>query len=218
MAVAKGSKFERKMCKKFSMWWTNNKRNDVFWRTSQSGGRATERQKKGEKTAGGYGDMMATHEIAKPFENIFIIEFKKGYDKDVGALILIDSKQKEPSLLKWWKKNEKIKVESSRKFGLVIFERNRRHPCIVMTTELFGKLEQYNGQWKQTNLIEINFVSIDSKIVIVPLYPFFNWCNSKTMKLFIKDNSKSISSIKRRKHCLETKKRTKKRITRRKKK
>lgn len=214
----KGNKFERKMCKRFSLWWTSNKRDDIFWRTSQSGGRATERQKKNLKTAGGYGDMMANHETAKPFENTFLVEFKKGYDRDVGALILVDSKQKEPTLLKWWKKNEKIKTESSRKFGLVIFERNRRHPCIVMTTNLFGQLEQYNGKWKQANSIEINFVSIKSKIIIIPLYSFFNWCNSKTMKLFIQNNNiKTIKPIRESKQCSIKKGGETRKITRRKK-
>ena len=211
--MAKGSNFERKMCKRFSLWWTDNKRDDVFWRTSQSGGRATERQKKNMKTAGGYGDMMATHEIAKPFENIFIMEFKKGYDKDVGVLILVDGKQKEPTLLKWWNKNEKIKTESNRKFGLIVFQRNRRRPCIVMTTSLFDQLEQHIGQWTQTNLIEIDFVSINSKIVVIPLYSFLNWCNSKTMKLFIQDNR----LIEEGEHCLAIKESKTKKITRRKK-
>jgi len=31
MSAKKGPKFERKMCKKFSLWWTNNKRDDIFW-------------------------------------------------------------------------------------------------------------------------------------------------------------------------------------------
>jgi len=129
--------------------------------------------------------MMATHKISKPFEYTFLLEFKKGYNKDVGALLLVDSKQKEPALLRWWIKNEKIKVEAERKYGLLVFQRNRMHPCIVMTVDLFNQLEQHIGQWKQTNFITIDFVSITSKIIIVPLYPFLNWCSSKTMKLFI---------------------------------
>jgi len=102
----KGGEFERKMCKILSLWWSesDNGRNDIFWRTSQSGGRATERKKKGMKTAGSYGDMMAIHESGKPFERFILTEFKKGYDKDIGVLLLIDGRQKEPVLLKWWKR------------------------------------------------------------------------------------------------------------------
>ena len=36
----KGSEFEREMCKCLSLWWTDSKRDDVFWRSAQSGGRA----------------------------------------------------------------------------------------------------------------------------------------------------------------------------------
>ena len=181
----KGSEFERKICKILSLWWSNNERDDIFWRTSQSGGRATERKKKGMKTAGSYGDMTAIHESGKDFERTFLIEFKKGYNKDVGALMLVDGRQKEPALLKWWIKNEKIKRENNRKFGILIFERNRRHPCIMMDEVLFGSLEQYTGNWTLSNLIQINFVSIDSTLIIVPLYPFLEWCSSESMKLFI---------------------------------
>ena len=37
----KGSQFEREVCKALSLWVTNGKRGDVFWRSAMSGGRAT---------------------------------------------------------------------------------------------------------------------------------------------------------------------------------
>lgn len=184
----KGAEFERKICKVLSLWWSNNKRDDIFWRTSQSGGRATERKKKGLRTAGSYGDMAAIHESGKDFEKTFLIEFKKGYNKDIGALLLVDGKQKEPALLYWWLKNEKIKAESNRRYGLLIFQRDRRHPCIMMDENLFGQLEQYTGPWMKSNLIQINFLTI-SPLIIVPLYPFLEWCSSESMKLFIEGDN-----------------------------
>lgn len=37
----KGASFEREICKALSLWVTNGKRGDVFWRSAMSGGRAT---------------------------------------------------------------------------------------------------------------------------------------------------------------------------------
>jgi len=183
--MGKGANFERKICKVLSLWWSDYERDDIFWRTSQSGGRATERRKKGKRTAGSYGDMTAIHESGKSFERTFLVELKKGYDKDVGALLLIDSNQKEPALLKWWIKNEKIRLENNRQYGLLIFQRNRRHPCIMMDEILFGQLEQYAHIYVKSNLIQIDFVSINSTLIIIPLYDFLEWCSSESMKLFI---------------------------------
>ena len=63
---AKGSQFERTVCKDLSLWWTKGKRDDVFWRTSGSGARAKTRSKTGEKTFGQYGDVQATDPIGQP--------------------------------------------------------------------------------------------------------------------------------------------------------
>jgi len=74
----KGSGFEREICKKLSLWWTDNKSDCVFWRSSQSGGRATQRTKKGQKTFGSYGDIAAVDPIGQPLMQMFTIELKRG--------------------------------------------------------------------------------------------------------------------------------------------
>jgi len=38
---AKGAAFERDICRRLSLWYTNGKQDDVFWRSAISGGRAT---------------------------------------------------------------------------------------------------------------------------------------------------------------------------------
>ena len=37
----KGSSFERLVCKRMSMWLSKGERDDLFWRSAMSGGRAT---------------------------------------------------------------------------------------------------------------------------------------------------------------------------------
>jgi hypothetical protein len=60
------------------MWWTSGERDDVFWRSSQSGGRATQRSKKGKTTFGSYGDIAAVDPIGSPLIRAFTIELKRG--------------------------------------------------------------------------------------------------------------------------------------------
>lgn len=74
----KGGGFERHICKQLSRWWTGGQRDDVFWRSSQSGGRATQRMKKGLRTYGSYGDIAAVDPIGEPLLKVFTIELKRG--------------------------------------------------------------------------------------------------------------------------------------------
>lgn len=77
----KGSVFEREFCVKLSRWWTDDERDDVFWRTGGSGGRATVRTQRGKATAGQYGDVMATDPIGQPLIKVLTMELKRGYSK-----------------------------------------------------------------------------------------------------------------------------------------
>ena len=43
----KGGEYERTVCKKLSLWVSNGTRDDIFWRSAMSGGRATLQRKKG---------------------------------------------------------------------------------------------------------------------------------------------------------------------------
>lgn len=89
--MAKGGEFERAKCKELSLWWSEGERDDVFWRTSGSGARATVRAKRGKTTFGQSGDIAATHPDGLPFLGVFNMELKRGYNKD-SPLTLIDRK------------------------------------------------------------------------------------------------------------------------------
>lgn len=78
MVKGKGSSFERKICKRLSLWWTGDDRDDVFWRSQTSGGRATQRLKKGKTTYGSYGDIAAVDPRGEPLLKIWTIELKRG--------------------------------------------------------------------------------------------------------------------------------------------
>lgn len=79
---SKGSSFEREVCKELSLWWTREDeepRDDIFWRSSGSGARATSRFKRGKTTAGQNGDVCATDPIGDPFIKVLTLELKRGY-------------------------------------------------------------------------------------------------------------------------------------------
>jgi hypothetical protein len=75
----KGGDFERQLSKQLSLWWTNDQRDDVMWRTSQSGGRATQRAKKAVSTRYSYGDISFTDPLAQPLFDLLVISAKRGY-------------------------------------------------------------------------------------------------------------------------------------------
>ena len=79
--MAKGSNFEREICKQLSLWWTDGKRDDIFWRTSASGAMAKVRSKTKQKTFGQYGDVQAIDPIGQPLMDLVTIELKRGYTK-----------------------------------------------------------------------------------------------------------------------------------------
>lgn len=96
----KGGTFERDTCRLLSEWWTGGLRDDIFWRSSTSGARATVRTKKGKTTFGSYGDITALDPIGQPLMRQITFELKRGYNKQGSIADVLDSKPtKNPGLL-----------------------------------------------------------------------------------------------------------------------
>lgn len=75
--MAKGGNYEREICTLLSQWWAG--RDDVFWRTSGSGARATSRRKKGKATANSSTDVTFIDPCGRPLVELLTIEIKRGY-------------------------------------------------------------------------------------------------------------------------------------------
>ena len=80
----KGGDFERELCRTLSLWFSGGKRDDLLWRSSQSGGRATARARKGQTTAGHCGDICATCPAGEPLTAAVTWEAKRGYGGKKG--------------------------------------------------------------------------------------------------------------------------------------
>lgn len=134
--MAKGSAFEREMCKAFSLWWTKGKRDDIFWRTSGSGGRATIRTQKNKKTFGQYGDMQATDPVGQPLIDLCSIEMKHGY-KGANPFDCFDYTGKQhPVFMKFIEQCSRECVEGSAPFWLLITRRHTKRTLITIPFKL----------------------------------------------------------------------------------
>jgi hypothetical protein len=128
----KGNNFERGICTKLSEWWSHGRRDDIFWRSHSSGGRATVRQKAGRGTKGQHGDVAPTDPIGDPLLDLMVIELKKGYSKHTLA-DLVD-RQGNSKQQQWEEWIDKVitSCENAGSFSwAIIAERDRRAPLSV---------------------------------------------------------------------------------------
>jgi hypothetical protein len=203
--MAKGSEFERQLSKAFSLWFTNGKRDDIFYRTAASGARATQRMKKQMTTADSAGDMCAMDPIGKPLTAVALFEFKRGYggsgkkkgskkkySEEIEILPILDnpaSQSKMPILLRWFYKAECERAAHKRLFTFIIFRRNRKVAIISMTRETFAVIK--HRLYLRYDIIDIDpnpVVKLQYKkleLVLIRLDDFFKWCNPNIFKVRI---------------------------------
>jgi len=73
---AKGSSFERDCCCRLSLWVSHGKREDLFWRSAMSGGRATVAGRRGTNLASQAGDISSVSKAGHVLTSDFYVEVK----------------------------------------------------------------------------------------------------------------------------------------------
>lgn len=142
----KGSAFERKISEILSLWWSDNTRTDIFYRTSGSGARAKKRGRAGKSTAGQHGDISAIDPVGKPLIDVFTIELKCGYPKATLQDLL--DKPDTAKLQKW---EEWIhQATESRKHAcscswMLIVKRDRREILVAFPSYIYDDLQRYGA-------------------------------------------------------------------------
>lgn len=121
---AKGSAFERRVCKDLSLWISKGKRSDCFWRSAMSGGRSTVAMKKGGKLGSQAGDVSSIDALGHAFIEQFYIECKAYKKLDLDCLI-----KGTGHLLNFWELAV-ADAEQYDKSPLLIGKQNN-HPIIV---------------------------------------------------------------------------------------
>ena len=183
--MAKGSSFEREVSKQLSLWWTDGERDDVFWRTSISGGRATVRSRQGKKTFGQQGDIQATDPIGQPLIDVCTIELKRGYSTTTfaGLLDKPDSAVNEP-FEKFITQAEEDHKKAGSLSWLLIVKRDRRKIMLAMPRKLFRYFSSLNsiftGDWSY--LAQIKYKNKKGKVqnIYITTLDLFLDCISPT--------------------------------------
>lgn len=122
----KGAAFERHLCVRFSLWVSNGKRRDLFWRTAMSGGRATVALKRGEKIRQS-GDMGSIAPEGHVLTDTYFFEFKHVNDIQFEAFVL----KNKGSLAKWWTKTRRQAKQYNR--TPVLIAKGNHMPTLVIT-------------------------------------------------------------------------------------
>jgi len=151
MGSQKGSQFERDMAREISLWWTDGKDNDAFWRVLGSGGMATNKVKAGKSiTNASFNDIEAKTADAFSFTNKVICELKRGY-KNWSIMDIMDS----PNVSKqvWAKFHDQVvtaQTSSNRKYWIVIFKRDHRKIMVMMCPSLVSEIHRW---YEQKNIV-----------------------------------------------------------------
>lgn len=100
----KGTRFEREVCKSLSLWISRGEREDVFWRSAMSGGRATVRARSGIQLKAQAGDVSPISALGEQLLDRFVIECKNYKDLEVLQGVVKDN----GTLHKFWREHERV--------------------------------------------------------------------------------------------------------------
>lgn len=187
--MGKGESFERDMCRFLSLWWTEGKHNDVFWRSRV---RATRRSPDAKHQLG---DIKADSPEGEGLMKVFNIELKTGYSvgkkgktvKNVpwDLLDLIDYRKgsedlEKKQIIKFWRQTV-TDAEISERIPLLIFSRDYHQPVVCISNRLMNTLENHQGRYN--NRLFCYEENDCEKLVFVRAETFFAWLNPETVKM-----------------------------------
>lgn len=123
----KGSSFERSVCKHLSLWVTQGKREDVFWRSAMSGGRATVAKKAGRDVRQA-GDICAVAPEGHKLTDKYYIECKFYRNLRITNFIL----DGEGKLARFWEEAVE-QAKAHNREPILIAKENGREPIVLIT-------------------------------------------------------------------------------------
>lgn len=129
----KGASFERMICKQLSLWITEGKHPDAFWRSSSSGARSTISVKSGRGSIKNQdGDISATTKEGYLLLDHFTIECKHYNDLQVEGLLFSEN----PRIVEFWKQAKRDASRSNR-IPLLIARQNFRPVVLGMPPYIY---------------------------------------------------------------------------------
>ena len=195
--MGKGENFERDQCRFLSLWWTEGKHDDVFWRSRV---RATRRSPDAKHQLG---DIKADSPEGEGLMKVFNIELKAGYSvgkkgkkvKNVpwDLLDLIDYRKgsedlEKKQIIKFWRQTV-TDAKISERIPLLIFSRDYHQPVVCIRDSLMDEFEQHNGTYKDRYLMFYPEYFTDKDelksecLVLCRAEAFFEWLSPETVKM-----------------------------------
>lgn len=141
--MAKGGAYEREVCKLLSLWWSRGKADDLFWRSSNSGGRATVRAKKGKRTAGHAGDITATSPAGRKLIERITFEVKRGYNTRANLHALFDLRPRNDATQmyeEWINQARRAAGKADSPYWCIIHRRDGRQATMTMPYDLWKRV------------------------------------------------------------------------------
>lgn len=160
--ASKGARWERLFATQLSLWWTEEERDDAFWRVLGSGGRATNRGKRGKQTSGGYGDICATDAAGQPLLDLFVWELKCGY-KDCSIQDILDKPSKTGHIFDFISQAKSAASLAGTKYWALVYKKDRREP-LLMTNHCL--------EWMAAPVINICVYDEPQEFNVVPVKNF----------------------------------------------
>jgi len=176
-SINKGGPFEREICRYLSLWWSNQERDDIFWRNRV---RRTMNTPNAEVQLG---DIVALDPIGAPLTDYYNIECKTGYSKTRKGkkvknipwdiLDLIDGKEDgDKVFLNFWEQTDRDAFISKRE-PLLIFKRDYHKPVVCLEKGNINLLEGWAGKLP---LSFIQYFSNDfGHLILIRADDFFDW-------------------------------------------
>lgn len=147
MKSSKGSAFERDICRRLSLWCSETKTDDLFWRTGGSGGRAKVRGRGGRRTTGQHGDITSTDASSQPLIDLVTIELKRGYGtKSIYDILDKSKKAAKQEWEKWFEQVVESATQSGTPFWWLIHKRDKREPVIFFSADFYSAVLKVRGK------------------------------------------------------------------------
>ena len=145
--MGKGSQYERDICRELSLWWTGGKSDSCFWRTSNSGGRATVRKKVNKKTDGHYGDIGAVDRVGEILIDVLTIEIKRGYSKhSIGDIFDVSDSAAEQVFEKFFSQTIRAH-ENAGSFAWALISKRDRRDAIIVVPKFFWEMVKHKNMY-----------------------------------------------------------------------
>lgn len=123
----KGASFERDVCKRLSLWVSHGEREDLFWRSAMSGGRATLARRRGAQASKQSGDISAVHPMGHALTDHWYIECKHVASLDVESALYTKS----GLLAKFWRVAASEAAEH-KLMPMIIARQNQRETLMIV--------------------------------------------------------------------------------------